>query len=113
MWEEDDGVNQRYRDNERGTSSKDSSYVFVDSSNKGSPAVNKGEEAAEAKDSDPKTGEDLNYKTLKMVMEQQQRTRGLVFQNATKDRGNTTTEEDKLDQDDQRIKVVELEKLEI
>ena len=91
--------------------------MFADSS-KGSPRISHVEEPPEAKTSDPKTKndpkneEDLNYMTLKMVLETQQKTLGMVLGSATKDRSSGMTEEDKLDQKDQMIKVTDLDKLE-
>ena len=111
LWEDYDATDQWYKEDTKGSSSKDSSFDFVESP-KDSPTVNKVEEPAEAKDSDPKMEDDLNYKTLKMAMEQKQKTLDLVFMNATKDRSRAMTEEYKLDQDDQRSKVIELDKLE-
>ena len=60
---------------------------------------------------DPKTEEDIHLKTLKISLGNQQKTTEMVLGNA-KDGSSGISEKDKLDQDDQRIKVVELDKLE-
>ena len=110
MWEGYYSTNQWYKEDTKGSSSKDSSVVFVEST-KRSPTINKAEEPVEAKDSDPKMEDDRNYKTSKMVLENQRKILEMVLGSTTKDRSSGMTEEDKLAQDDQRIKVVELDKL--
>ena len=60
-WEDYDDVNKWYKDgaekNEKGTSSKDSSYIFV-SSTKGSPQMDRAAESSEAKELNPKKEDD-------------------------------------------------------
>ena len=50
-WEDYDPTNQWYKEDTKGSSSKDSSFVFVEST-KSSPTINKVEEPAEDKDFD-------------------------------------------------------------
>ena len=57
-----------YQEENKGSSSKCSSFIFVGST-KGSPPINKVEEPAEAKEPSPRKEGDLTYtETLKMVM---------------------------------------------
>ena len=76
-WEDYDGLNQWHTEGNKASSSKDSSYIFVDST--------KVEEPAEAKESSPKKEGDFTYlESLKMVMEQQQKTLEMVLMSAAK-----------------------------
>ena len=67
------------------------------------------------KEADPKsgkeaTGEDLTMKTFQMLLESERQTLEIVI--GSNKKGNGMTEEEKLDQEDQRIKEVELGMLE-
>ena len=77
-WDEREANPKWYQEETKGSSSKDSSLVFVESP-KGPPTINKVEEQAEAKDFVSKTHDDLYFKTLKMVLEQLQKTLEIVL----------------------------------
>ena len=94
---------EEYTGNVQEDSSKESSFVVV-SNGKGLPFEVSRSPSKEENSSDPDIME-----ALKMVIENNQKTVEMVI-NAQKD--ESTSEEDKLDQEDQRMKMVELEKLE-
>jgi len=96
---------------EKTPTSKDSSYVFVEAPEEGTPTKRK-----TSKDTSPKKGdadqdvtmEGLQTKAFQMMLESQKQTLELILGNNVKG----LSEAEKLDQEDQRIKEVELGKLE-
>ena len=118
QWEDDDWTKEEWDEYEaqnqepeetRGSSSKDSSYVVV---NTPSPKGSRTGSPTKGKAEDPKSAEEINLTaTIKTLTDSQRETLKLIDEEKLKGNG-TLTEEEKMDVEDQRIKEVELGKLE-
>ena len=107
-WEEydEDGWSRWHREDEhteKDESSKESSFVVVSEGKRTS------NETTENSPKEEKSGEPDIMEAFKLVIENGRQTVKMIM-DAQKEK--STSEEDKLDQEDQRMKIVELEKLE-